>query len=85
MEQKCDGNCVHIEQEDLRNLRNLRMMKQQGGSRKSPLENPENRIMNRCPRCDFISQDKAKFEQHKNKFIKMLQHVHSAVLDLLII
>ena len=36
MEVKCTGTCAHIAEENLRNLKNMRKMKQQGGRRNSP-------------------------------------------------
>ena len=45
---KCKGSCTHIEEEDVRNLRALRRMKEQGGSRNSPQEKPDNKTVHRC-------------------------------------
>ena len=36
MEEKCVGNCKHIVEEDLRNLKEMRKMKNHGGKRNSP-------------------------------------------------
>ena len=63
-EGKCKENCSHIVEEDLRNLRNLRKMKLQGGIRTSPTEKSVNQVVHRCPQCDFVSQNKTILEQH---------------------
>ena len=63
-DEKCKGNCSHIIEEDLRNLRNFRKMKLQGGIRSTPTENPLNQVVHRCPQCDYITQDKTTLEKH---------------------
>ena len=64
IEGKCEENCRHIVEEDLRNLKNMRKMKNQGGRRNTPQEPPEVREKNRCPQCNFISEHKTALEQH---------------------
>ena len=55
-EVKCKDNCSHIVEEDVRNLKEMKRMKQLGGRRNCPLEKPEDRTVNRCPQCDFKAQ-----------------------------
>ena len=63
-EEKCEGNCSHVAEEDLRKLRNMRGMKQQGGRRNSPQEAPEIMVQNRSPQFNFKSEEKAALDKH---------------------
>ena len=66
MDIKCTGNCNHVAEQDLRDLKNLRKIKHQGGQRNSPLENSDVRVevLHRCPQCNSKFQNKTGLQQH---------------------
>ena len=70
MDVKCKGDCRHIVEEDLKNLRDMRNIKQNGGNTFLPMVDQEERSVHRCPQCNEIYQNKTAIEQHVKEIRK---------------
>ena len=70
--EECDGGEISSKTTGYGQLENLMKNKERGGKRTSPQENPESRIdnaqqfqkMQKCPQCDFVSQNEIFFNKH---------------------
>ena len=62
----CQGNCEHVGC-SLTQLKNLRVMKQNGGRRTSPSQEGVQVVRIPCPQCNFTASQKSEVDNHVRK------------------